>query len=353
MDLPRYDLARDYAWNWEHPPTPVEMEMPPWPTETQFLGRPLDSPLGMPAGPLLNGKWLLYYASLGFDTLVYKTVRSQARVCYPLPNLAPVDAAAGFDLSSTGQPRRTQAVGSVDRSWAVSFGMPSKPPNQWRRDVEETRRQLPDRKLLGVSVVGTVEAGAGIEALAADFARCAGWAIEAGADFVECNFSCPNVATADGQLFQQPAAAAAVAREVRTAIGPAPLGIKLGRTRESALVDALVRELSEPADFLAMTNTIPAQVATAEGRLLFDGAPRGIAGAAILEASVSQLAAFRAAIEAQHSRLELVGVGGAFTSRDVQRYLDAGAACVQMATAPMLDPLVAVKIRSRRSPGFH
>ena len=49
------------------------------PRRRQFCGIPVQSPLGIPAGPLLNSRWLLYYASLGFDVLTYKTVRSSAR----------------------------------------------------------------------------------------------------------------------------------------------------------------------------------------------------------------------------------------------------------------------------------
>ena len=42
-----------------------------------FLGHSLFAPIGVAAGPLLNGAWCLHYASLGFDLLTYKTVRTQ------------------------------------------------------------------------------------------------------------------------------------------------------------------------------------------------------------------------------------------------------------------------------------
>jgi dihydroorotate dehydrogenase len=42
----------------------------------------------------------------------------------------------------------------------------------------------------------------------------------------------------------------------------------------------------------------------------------------------------------------LIGVGGAFTVDDVRRYLVAGAEAVHLATAAMLDPTVAIRIRS-------
>ena len=65
--LPRYDRSQTYLWNYDHAPQPVEMDIPAVRGEWTFCGLPVGSPLGVPAGPLLNGKWILYYASLGFD----------------------------------------------------------------------------------------------------------------------------------------------------------------------------------------------------------------------------------------------------------------------------------------------
>src|SRR5262249_46205729 len=149
--------------------------------------------------PLLNGRWILYYAALGFDVLTYKTTRSAARDCYSLPNLQPVDVKR---MQSAGGELR--AIDEMHGSWAVSFGMPSMAPDVWRADVEWTRGRLPNDKVLSVSVVASPRPDWSVDDLAGDFARCAKWAVESGADCVETNFSCPNVATSDGQLYQQP-----------------------------------------------------------------------------------------------------------------------------------------------------
>ena len=147
---------------------------------------------------------MLYYASLGFDVLTYKTVRSAARACYDLPNLQPIrerqvgGGAAGEDAVTADDEMRG--------SWAVSFGMPSRDPSVWRPDVTATRSTLPTGKLLSVSVVASPEPDWTPEQLADDYAACARQAAEAGADCVEANFSCPNVQSRDGQLYQQPAA---------------------------------------------------------------------------------------------------------------------------------------------------
>ncbi|MEE3284071.1 MAG: hypothetical protein VX311_05770, partial [Planctomycetota bacterium] len=67
-----YDRLQSYQWNYDHVPAVAEVAMPEMPGAWTFCGRPCRSPLGVPAGPLLNGKWVLYYASLGFDVLTYK-----------------------------------------------------------------------------------------------------------------------------------------------------------------------------------------------------------------------------------------------------------------------------------------
>jgi hypothetical protein len=46
--------------------------VPDVPGHWTFCGLPVASPLGMPAGPLLNSRWILHYAALGFDVLTYK-----------------------------------------------------------------------------------------------------------------------------------------------------------------------------------------------------------------------------------------------------------------------------------------
>lgn len=338
--LPRYDAAQSYDWNYAHAPEPVNVPVPPVPGTWDFCGVPVDSPLGVAAGPLLNGRWVLYYASLGFDVLTYKTVRSVERACYAMPNLLPVRCGQlrGGETSVAADTR-------LGESWAVSFGMPSRAPDIWRADIDATRRQLPKGKLLSVSVVATEQPGWTLDDLAADYARCARWAIESGADAVETNFSCPNVSTCDGQLYQSPADAGRVAQEVREAVGRVPYVIKIGHISPEQDADALVAALAPWADALALTNSIAATVVDAQGRTLFDGQRRGICGAAIREASIALVARLREATARRAAKLWLIGVGGAFSSADVRAYLHAGAHAVHLATAPMMRPDVALDIR--------
>ncbi|MHC4996069.1 MAG: beta/alpha barrel domain-containing protein, partial [Planctomycetota bacterium] len=303
MELPRYDTHRTYQWNYDH--TPQEVDLPEPDSGSQpswdFLGMEVDSPLGIAAGPLLNGRWVLYYARLGFDVLTYKTVRSVAHPCHPMPNLQPV---ASPMLS--GRETEVPACASMAGSWAVSFGMPSAEPDVWRADVEHTRKTMDARKVLSVSVVGTMQAGWGIDDLAEDYAKCAEWALDSGADCVEMNFSCPNVSTCDGQLYQAAEDAGKVARCVREAIGDRKLLIKVGHLPGEEGAAALLDAVGGYVDALAMTNSVATRVRDAEGKLMFDGDLRGICGEACRDASLVQVKLFRRLIRERKLGVKVV-----------------------------------------------
>ena len=335
----KYDRHRSYDWNFEHVPEPADLDVPVVPGDWTFCGLPVDSPLGVPAGPLLNGKWCLYYASLGFDVVTYKTVRSRAHDCYPLPNLQPVECEQITD-SMTELPTATDMQGS----WAVSYGMPSKEPSNWRADIEATRNALPSGKLLSVSVVATVQEHWSLDDLGADYAQCAKLAVESGADIIETNFSCPNVTTCDGQLYQQPADAGKVTAMVRDAIGTVPLVVKVGHVPTKDEARSLLDAVGNNVAAIAMTNSVATRVRNADG-LLFDGQKRGICGAAIYDASLAQLQMIAEAIRARELDVELVGVGGINKAEHVEQYLAAGAQACHIATAAMVDPGIAIKIR--------
>jgi dihydroorotate dehydrogenase len=338
--LAHYDWRQSYDWNYEHVPAPVVLDEPAVPGVWTYCGLPVNSPLGIAAGPLLNGRWILYYASLGFDVLTYKTVRSRFRACYPMPNLQPVTATRMHDskaaLLSCPDPRG---------SWAVSFGMPSKSPDVWRADVEATRRALPKHKVLSVSVVATPENHWTIEDVAGDFASCAKWAVESGADCVEANFSCPNVASADGQLYHQPEAAARVAALLREAVGSKPLLIKIGQVTDEPSAARLSQALDPYVDALVMVNCIAATIWDEQRSPLFGGERRGIAGEAIGKAVLDQVRLFARVIHEHALQLQIVGGGGIATWQHVEAHLRAGSRAVQLASAAMLDPGVGFRIR--------
>ena len=342
--LPRYDPEQSYQWNYDHAPAVPQITVPEMSRRWHFCGREVGSPLGISAGPLLNGRWCCYYAQLGFDVLTYKTVRSQQRDCYPLPNLQPVECG-----QLDGTQSRVSPSTSMQGSWAVAFGMPSAAPDIWRRDIEWTRQQLPQNKVLSVSIVGTMQKGWGITELAADYAQCARWAIESGADCVETNFSCPNVTTCDGQLYLDLRASALVSEAVKSSIGRTPLIIKVGHFVDQQVIPQFLSAVDGNADAVSMTNSIASRVGETDNELMFESQQRGICGRAIFDASLEQVRAFALAIEDRQSRIEVIGLGGIETAKDVTRYLNAGASICHLATHPMVDPTCGIEIREHLS----
>lgn len=340
MKFATYDAEASYRTNFDQAPDRVDVEVPEINGNWTFCGLSVASPLGVPAGPLLNGKWCLYYASLGFDVLTYKTVRSGQRDCYPLPNLVPV-----LCDQLSGDEQLLRASDMMLGSWAVSFGMPSSEPDFWRHDIEQTKRALGEGQLLSVSVVGTIQEGWSIEELAHDYAQCAKWAVESGADAIETNFSCPNVATCDGQLYQNQDDAEIVASAVRAAIGETPLIIKIGHQTVRYEASRLIDKMSPLVDAMAMTNSVATTVADNDGNLLFEGQQRGICGKATFHASVIQLKMFAELIHEKRLDMQLIGVGGIQSFEDVQTVLKAGGNAAHIATAAMVNPGIALEIK--------
>lgn len=183
-----------------------------------------------------------------------------------------------------------------------------------------------------------------LEDLADDYARCAKWAADAGADGVEVNLSCPNVSTVDGQLYQQPDSARSVVSRVREAIGTTPLIAKIGFVSEEALADRILKALQGSVTAIAMTNCIGARVVGSDNRPLFGGNRRGIGGDAIREKSIQQVAMFADLRDRLGYHAQLIGIGGVSNAAHVRSYLHAGAECVQLATAAMTNPLAALEI---------
>nr|MCU0897044.1 hypothetical protein [Burkholderiales bacterium] len=223
-----YRVDRSYDWNYAHGPVwdgPLP-RVPATPLK-RFLGMPVRSRLGVAAGLLLNARWVELYARLGYDIVTYKTVRSRARRCHPMPNWVTVDAPEPLGRGETRcvtKPRRDADPAAVTAS--VSFGMPSKDPEGWMPDVGRARKALKPGQVLVVSVVASPGAGDGERAMIGDFANLAAMAREAGAQVVEANLSCPNVCTAEGDIYLDAGLSGRIARAMRAAAGPVPVLLK-------------------------------------------------------------------------------------------------------------------------------
>ena len=140
-----YRRDRSYRWNYERGPG-FRGPFPKIPATPQkdFFGSRVRYRLGVAAGILLNSKWIECYSRLGFDVLTYKTVRSRERPCYPLPNWVFVDSKKDLEAGSDEILRitRRRPRDPAEVTSAVCFGMPSQPPEVWRRDVSRANSRI-------------------------------------------------------------------------------------------------------------------------------------------------------------------------------------------------------------------
>ena len=186
------------------------------------------------------------------------------------------------------------------------------------------------------------------EQIAADFAHCANWAAEAGADAIEANLSCPNVCSAEGSVYRDAAFSRLVAQAVRSSIGKRPLLLKIGYFAQQNELSDFLREVSSAADGVTMVNGISRPVLTPEEKPAFgpSSAQAGVLGRSIHPHSVQAVRAARQVIAEEGLDLCLLAVGGASVAEDIADFFSAGADAVLMGSSPMYCPDLAAKAKS-------
>lgn len=340
-----YRLNRSFAWNAAHP-----LKLPPRPRKMplaslRLFDRTLECPVGIAAGPLPNSKWIEAYARLGYGLLTYRTVRTVERAAFPAPNLAfcrPGDPAV---VEPT--PRRLDPAAVT---WAVSFGLPSAKPEAWRADVAKARARLAKTQLLIVSVVGTPAPGGDGEQLARDYAQAARWASEAGADVIEAHLSSPDTTAERPQMvFEDQGLSAHVVERVRRAVGSRPVVAKLGASRSPRMLHDLATALARWVDGFVLVDGLQRRIVKADGTPALPGEGRelaGVSGAGVWEqcrVQVQEMIAWRKAGAWDRT---ILAVGGITTVERAREALDAGAQAALVATASVVDPLLAARLRA-------
>jgi dihydroorotate dehydrogenase len=340
-----YDIAATYRENFQRGPL---LEAPPAIPTTEpveFLGRSVNSRLGIAAGLLLNAKWIEGYAARGWDLLTYKTVRSAARECYPPPNWAFVNADAddGPVYATDDLPDDPAAISS-----AVCFGMPSMPPEFWREDIAHAKAVIGAGQMLIVSVVASPEPGWRAEQVADDYSRCAAWAAEAGADVIEANFSCPNVCSAEGQVYRDAALSETITQALRAAIGNTPLLLKIGVFPNAENQRAFLHAVTGNANGITLVNGISRPVLHPDGRPVFgeDYVIAGVLGRIIHEPCVAAVREASAVIKKENLPLALAAVGGVSSTADYNDFMKAGADAILCGSSPMYLPHLACEIKN-------
>lgn len=336
-----YDISKSYAYNAKKGPF-FEGKIPPRvppKKPVDFLGFSLNSPLGVPAGPLLNSRWVELAGRLGFDLPVYKTIRSFAHPGHDLPNMIFVKPEGqGMAKAMDDLPEDLSHLSVTN-----SFGMPSKSPDFLLRDIEKAKNSLQTGQKLIVSVVGTPHQGM---SFAEDFVRSALLAKEAGAEIIEANFSCPNVGKDEGCLYIHPETVKTFASAIVKAIHPVPLIIKVGIFEDLSLMRAIfIAAARGGVRAICGLNSVSMQVKNAleEPALGPKRLVSGICGACIRKQALHFIREARFINQEEKLGLTLMGCGGIMEPNHFDQFLEEGASIAMSATAMMWDPYLALR----------
>lgn len=358
LDIPFYDSNISYEENYDKGPFGTFLENPgtlPKPKQSYtFLGIPVDVPFGIPAGPLLNGRYVEAAWNWGFSLATYKTVRGNDYPCHPAPNVIRVtskerDIRPGETV--TGEPAGSDI--NVTRDGITnSFGVPSKVPDVWLTDVKKTLAKQRSGNVLILSFMGTKKEGMTFDDYVADFVRSATLAKSTGAPVLEVNFSCPNVGK-EGLICNDIETATAILQAIKPVVGNTPLLVKIGYFPPGeATLEKLLDVIYANAAGVAAINTIQAKVVDKDGKQALPGSPvrmmSGICGAAIRWAGLEmseRIMTYKT--KKDFKNFTVVGVGGVVEPDDYFRYMKLGVDAVQAATGPMWKPSLAVEIRKR------
>ncbi|MEK7285760.1 MAG: dihydroorotate dehydrogenase [Nitrospirota bacterium] len=341
-----YNITASYEDNYQKGPSlittlPTVAPFSDSHPKQNFLGFSVHSRLGIPAGPLLNSKWILDYAALGFDLLVYKTVRTVATPSHPTPNCVFLEPAGlllenDFGKRLIATPKTPSAL--EDISITNSFGMPSRDPKIWQEDVAIARRGIKPGQVLIVSVSGTPEQGD----LVADYAKGASLAVEAGADIIEINLSCPNVETGEGSIYADPVFSSNISKAVRQAIGTGPLIMKIGYLRDKGKLSQVAKANAPYVNAISGLNTLSFEVVDTHGNPALPGRLRsGVCGSAIRGCAMEQASRLIELRQKEKYDFSIIGVGGVMTADHVRQFFDLGVDAVMSATGAMWNPHLA------------
>ncbi len=344
---PIYDIEKSYQQNLDEGPFfdgPFpERRLPPEEEWFDFLGTPVASRIGVAAGPLLCAKWVELAARLGFDTLTYKTIRSHPHEP-PFPNVLFIDEER---LEGDTAYQRRDTPPQNELTITNSFGNPTKSDAFLSADIPRAIHSVGDGQTVVSSIVGTPQEEISMEA---DFCRAAARAVDFGAKIVEANFSCPNVKSADGCLYQSAEAFSTIGRSLVKTLGDIPLIIKMGAvTDKGQLRPILLAAARAGIRAVSGINTIKVRFLNDAGvsPLGPDRPYTGMCGNAVRETGLTFVRLCREIIDEEKLDLTLIGVGGILLPHHFDDFFNAGADFAQLATGMMWDPYLANKWRER------
>ena len=349
LHVPIYDPSMSYQDNFDRGPfgefaDDIRIPQTGKPQHS-FLGHHVYAPFGVPAGPLLNGKFVKAALDKGYDIPVYKTVRTRRVPCHAWPNVLAVEVEGDLTLDKT----RLVAKDDYTEPLSItnSFGVPSFDPDFWQPDMADAAAHAGPGQVVVGSYQGTKSERGGAADYIADFVLGARLMHETGVKIVELNLSCPNEGTSNLLCFDVERSREIV-EAVKNVLGEIPLLIKVAYYRDDASVEQLVRAVGSTVSGIVAINTISAEILDDHGQQALPGAGRlrsGVCGRSIKWAGLEMTRRLSRAREVVGAEFAIVGVGGVSDAADYEEYRRAGADAVMAATAMMWNPQLAQQIK--------
>lgn len=349
-----YDIKKTYLENLKQGPCfkdelPNNRALPPEKEWVDFLGFPVSSRLGIPAGPLLSSEWIKLATQLGYDIVTYKTIRSSVHEAHPLPNIVyidpktPLSFGKGDALCIENPPQFFE-----DLAITNSFGMPSSSPNFILNDIPKAYSSLNRGQVMVVSIVGSQKEK---KTFIEDFSDTAVLAKKAGAKILEANFSCPNVASGEGAIYTNPKTVFEIASQLVKTVPDLPIILKVGAFPHLDLMrEVFLSAARAGVRAISGINTISKNIVNIDktpalGNNRLTG---GVCGTPIRNAALHFIRNARHIINTEGINIQLIGVGGVTLPKHVDIFLEEGADFVQTATGMMWNPFLAANYHKKQ-----
>jgi len=350
---PFYDPKKSYEENFKNGPFGVfadgkviENKGEP---KFDFLGFKVDSPFGIAAGPLINGKFVEAALDKGFDIVIYKTVRSEKYPCHPWPNVLSVKITGDLTLEKASGKIVANNDYAEPLSITNSFGVPSPGPEFWQKDIAQILKNMREGQILVGAFQGTKKEGQTVDEYIDDFRLGARLLKNTGVKVVEVNFSCPNEGTNNLLCFDVERSAK-IAKTIKNEIGNTPLIVKIAYYKDDNMLKDFVEKVGVVADGIAAINTIAVEIVDENGNQALPGEGRlrsGVCGHAIKWAGLEMVSRLKKLREEFGYSYAIIGVGGVMKADDFFEYRNAGADIVMSATGAMWNPYLAKEIKER------
>lgn len=346
INTPFYDPLLSYEDNYlqgpfgdfSYPPkTIVQVNKP-----TNFLNLEVNLPFGIPAGPLLNAKYVKAALAYGFDLCVYKTVRTKEHKSHPLPNV--------LSIHPTGKlsHQLDTVFADCDYQYPISitnsFGVPSFNPEVWQEDLADAVSAAKQGQYVIGSFQGTPGNSISIEK---DYALAARLVAETQAPILEANLSCPNEGVNKLLCFDFDKVER-IAKEIKNSVPDKPLFLKLAYFANDADILPLIKKLNGVVDGFSTINTLSAKPVDQKGNpaLGNDRPTGGVCGDAIRWAGLDMVKRLARLRDKLSNNFTIIGVGGVCSAEHYQSYINAGANAVMSATGAMWNPNLAFDIKN-------